>query len=71
MNFAPQTATVLDHLKKAGSITGVEAAAMYRVRSLTKRIHELRTAGLEIKSVFKTDPINKQRYVRYVLGGTS
>lgn len=69
--MAPQTKTVLDHLHAAGTISGVEAAAMYRVRSLTKRIHELRTMGYDIKSVHKTDPVNRQRYVRYVLGGTS
>ena len=69
--MAPQTKTVLDHLNAAGSISGVEAAAMYRVRSLTKRIHELRSMGYTITSNWKVDPINKQRYVRYVLGGTS
>lgn len=63
----PQALTVLKHLKQAGSISGIEAQAMYRVRSLTKRISELRGVGHDIESEFKSDPINKQRYVRYHL----
>lgn len=67
IDVCPQAKTVLKHLRQAGSISQVEAQAMYRVRSLTKRIQELRAEGHAIVSEWKRDPINKQRYVRYHL----
>lgn len=42
--LAPQTATILRHLKQVGDISGVEAAALYRSRSLTKRMSEINEA---------------------------
>jgi hypothetical protein len=63
---ATQTDRVLKHLQSVGSITQVEAQAMYKSRSLTKRISELRDRGYDIKSEWKTDHTG-QRYVRYWL----
>ena len=57
---------LLNHLVVEGSISGVEASALYKCRSLTKRISELRDEGFDIYSEWKTDPTG-QRYVRYWL----
>ena len=59
-----QEQTVLKHLKETKSITGVEAAAIYKIRSLPRRIATLRTEGHDIKSSPKVD-VTGQRYVRY------
>ncbi len=61
-----QTGMILRHLQERGSITQVEASAMYKSRSLTKRISELRAQGYNIKSEWRIDPTG-QRYVRYWL----
>lgn len=54
------------HLEKAGSITNVEAQAMYKIRALPRRIKDLEErTGLKVKRVWKTD-LTGQRYVRYV-----
>lgn len=54
------------HLQKMGSITALEAWDSYRVRSLPRRIKDLREKGLHIRSETKFD-LQKQRYVRYFL----
>lgn len=64
--FPPQTARIAQHLLNVGSISGVEAAAMFKTRSLTRRIADLRDAGVDITSEFKKDSTG-QRYVRYML----
>lgn len=61
-----QTAQILEHLKTKGSITQVEASALYKSRSLTRRITDIRQSGHNVKSEWKTDPTG-QRYVRYHL----
>lgn len=60
----PQTKLIHDHLVDVGNITGVEAQAIYKCRSLTKRISELKALGFDIKSEWKIDHAG-QRYVRY------
>jgi len=61
-----QTEKILDHLSKVGSITFVEANDLYRVRSLPRRIADLRQAGHDIVSEWRTDNLG-QRYTRYSL----
>lgn len=61
-----QEQLTLDHLKSVGSISGVEAEAMYKIRHLPKRIQNLKALGHDIVSVHKRDALN-QRYVRYEL----
>lgn len=61
--FAPQTTTILRHLLRVGEISGVEAQALYRARSLTKRISEINEV-FQVDSEFRKDATG-QRYVRY------
>ncbi|KAF1049348.1 helix-turn-helix domain-containing protein [Xylophilus sp.] len=68
--LTPQTRKVLAHLETVGSITNVEAHAVHGIRSVSRRITELRDAGAPIRKEQKRDPIG-QRYVRYVLEGFS
>ena len=63
----PQTHQVLRHLIAAGSITNVEAHAVLKCRSVSKRISELvNTHGIEIAKLHRRDSIG-QRFVRYIL----
>ncbi|MDM0006467.1 helix-turn-helix domain-containing protein [Variovorax sp. J22G73] len=65
--MTPQTQIVLKHLRAQGSITNVEANAVHGIRSVSRRITELREeSGFNITKQQKRDP-NGQRYVRYVL----
>lgn len=61
-----QEALLIDHLKATGSITGVEAAAIYKIRSLPRRIANLRDRGALIHSKRCKDHTG-QKYVRYEL----
>ena len=57
---------ILHHLKTVGSLTGVQAADLFRIRELPARICELRKLGHDIKSEFKRDILG-QRYCKYSL----
>lgn len=76
----PLTQKIYDHLLEAGTISGIEAAALYRCRDLPKRISEIRQflnhiaadhpdVGMSVPVVrreMKNDPTG-QRYARYFL----
>ena len=63
----PQTHQVLCHLITAGSITNVEAHAVLKCRSVSKRISELvNTHGIDVAKLHRRDSTG-QRFVRYVL----
>jgi predicted RNase H-related nuclease YkuK (DUF458 family) len=64
MNLTRQAQVVRDHLFKAGSISGLEAHTVHRIRSLSRRISELVAAGYDIQKQQKKD-VTGQRYVRY------
>lgn len=64
LNAKPMLDLIFNHLKTKGSITNVEAQALYRCRALPRRIADLKAQGWTIKSVYKKDATG-QRYVRY------
>ncbi len=69
MTFRPlmqktQTGLLLEHFLKASSISAIEAQAMYRIRSLSRRINDLEAAGYRFAREDRRDPTG-QRYVRY------
>jgi hypothetical protein len=66
INGKPMTYLILTHLITKGSITNVEAQALYRCRALPRRIADLKQAGWNIHSFLKKDATG-QRYARYVL----
>lgn len=61
-----QCLTILNHLRRHGSITQVEAMAVHKIPRLAARIGELRNGGWYIRSVLKADD-KGARYVRYEL----
>lgn len=61
---------LLDHLKKVGDITALEAQALYKVRSLSRRIVDIKKRGYNIASIPRVDHAG-QRYVRYVYRGVT
>ncbi len=63
-NNSTQTQILLDHFRNTGSISGLEAMALYRVTSLTKVISVLNAKGYEIVKLWKRDNTGK-RYARY------
>lgn len=56
--------TILDHLKQRGNISALEAHGMYKCRSLSRRICDLKARGYIIRAVMKVDNAG-QRYARY------
>ena len=63
--LTPQAHTVLNHIRKTGSITQREALMDHSIQCLTKRIQELRDNGYRVKTTVKKHPITGQRYARY------
>lgn len=67
--MTPQANTVLKHLQQHGSISQAEAATVYRIRALPRRISDLKEAGHKVTRELKKDPTG-QRYARYSLAPT-
>lgn len=61
-----QTEALTNHLKNQGSISGLEALALYRIVSLTKVISVLKRRGISIDGLWKKDNTGK-RYKRYFM----
>jgi hypothetical protein len=55
-----------NHFSQTTSITGVEAAAIYKIRALPRRISDLEAQGWSFDRVWKTDT-SGQRYKRYTV----
>lgn len=63
-----QTDLLIDHFKRVGTVSGLEATALYKITSLTKVISVLRKLGFNITSEWKRDNTGK-RYKRYFGSG--
>ena len=59
-----QPEILTDHLKRVGSISGLEALALYRIVSLTRQITTLKRRGMNIVGAWKKDNTGK-KYKRY------
>lgn len=68
--MTPQVQTIYTHLQQHGSISQAEAGLVYKIRSLPRRISDLKLAiepkGFTVISTLKKDPTG-QRYARYTL----
>jgi hypothetical protein len=62
----PQLALIAKHLLERGDISALEAATSYKVRSLSRRIVDLKKAGYRIRTSRNKDG-SGQEYVRYHL----
>ena len=63
---AKQTAVVLDWLQRNGELTTREAVTELNIMSLPRRIMELRRAGIDIDTTYRTSA-NGARYGVYSL----
>jgi len=54
------------HFAENGSITNVEAQAVYKIRSLPRRICDLEGEGYSFERTWKRD-LTGQRYMRYTI----
>ena len=63
-----QRELLIKHFESRSSISGVEAATIYKIRSLPRIILDLKQLGYQFTSEWKTDPTG-QRYKRYTLTG--
>lgn len=61
-----QAKTVLNHLKKRGSISPMEALVSYGITRLAAVVFELREAGWGVETVMKRDTAG-HKYARYSL----
>jgi hypothetical protein len=62
-----QTNKIMNHLIDVGSITFLEAWTLYSVRSLPRRIKDLRERGFNIITEWRKDN-NGQKYAKYLIG---
>ena len=61
-----QVSMLMEHFERKDSITGVEAAAVYKIRSLPRRIMDLKERGYVFTHEWKRD-VTGQKYMRYIL----
>ena len=67
-----QCAAILDHLKRHGSITPLEALNRYGCMRLGARIYDLKRSGYEIESrleLHKNENGEYTKFARYALKG--
>ena len=53
------------HFRNESSITPVEAASVYKIRSLPRRIMDLKSMGFQFEHQWRVDGMG-QRYMRYI-----
>ena len=66
MKKQTQNDMLIRHFKTEGSISNVEAQAVYKIRSLPRRICDLKEQGYQFTREWKKD-LTEQRYVRYYI----
>jgi hypothetical protein len=68
MKKPSQLDLLLNHFKVRDSITNIEAQAVFRMRSLSRRVCDLKSRGYKFRKDMRTDATG-QRYVRYFFMG--
>lgn len=63
-----QTSMLLKHFKSVPSISALEAGALFRIRSLSRRINDLEAKGYKFHREMRKDSTG-QRYTRYYFRG--
>lgn len=66
MNGLSQVEMLMQHFESCESISSGEAQMVYRIRSLPRRIMDLKERGYDFRHEWATD-LTGQRYIRYVL----
>ena len=66
INGMSQTEMLMKHFEEHESISSGEAQMVYRIRSLPRRIMDLKNKGSEFRHDWNRDATG-QRYIRYVL----
>ena len=61
-----QRKLLMKHFESRDSISGIEAASIYKIRSLPRRIMDLKEDGYEFSSEWRKDPTG-QLYKRYTI----
>tara|TARA_R110000751_G_scaffold217513_1_gene320555 strand:- start:352 stop:576 length:225 start_codon:yes stop_codon:yes gene_type:complete len=64
--MATQINMLMHHFDNVNSISPMEAHTVYKIRSLPRRIMDLKERGYEFRSEWNTD-LSGQRYKRYYL----
>ena len=60
-----QVELLMQHFENENSITPVEAASVYKIRSLPRRIMDLKNRGYAFEHAWRIDGMG-QRYMRYI-----
>jgi len=66
INKKTQKEMLKTHFEHTGSISNIEAQAVYKIRALPRRISDLKEEGYVFNHEWKTD-LTGQRYMRYIL----
>ncbi|QHJ77287.1 MAG: hypothetical protein [Bacteriophage sp.] len=66
LNEKPMVKLILEHLKNGKSITSIEANALWRCRSLSRRICDIEKLGYKVARDNRED-VTGQTYTRYSL----
>lgn len=69
VSLEPLPRSILQHIRKRGSISTMEAMVNYGTLRLAAAVEELRRAGYEIATELRTDEAGK-RYSRYSMRET-
>jgi hypothetical protein len=64
-----QVELLMKHFENETSITPVEASSVYKIRSLPRRIMDLKKRGYTFEHVWRNDGMG-QRYMRYICTST-
>lgn len=65
--LTPQLRTILNHVRRVGYITPVEAWDHYRIRSLSRRMCDFKDLGFDVSTERRKHPVTEQTYTRYYI----